>query len=35
MFKKEVLPISFEKEYTDIRYVLRALNDTLVFLLEQ
>ena len=35
MFQKETIPISFKEEYTDIRYVLRALNDTLLFLVKQ
>ena len=35
MFQKETLPVSFEEEYKDIHYALRAFNDTLVFLVEQ
>ena len=32
MFQKETIPISFGEKYTYIRYVFRALNSTLVFL---
>ena len=31
MFQKEAIPISFGEEYKYIRYVFRALNNTLVF----
>ena len=35
MFQKETISVSFKEEYTYIRYALRALNDTLIFLVEQ
>ena len=35
MFEKETIPVSFKEEYTNIRYALRARNDTFVFLVEQ
>ena len=35
MFQKETIPISFEEEYSDIRYAFRAHNDTLVFPMKQ
>ena len=34
MFQKETIPVSFEEEYKNISYVLKALNDSLVFLVE-
>ena len=34
MFQKETIPISFGEKYKNIHYALRALNDTLVFLVE-
>ena len=30
-----MIPISFGEKYNNIRYALRALNDTFVFLVEQ
>ena len=35
MFQKETIPVNFKEEYTKIKYVFRALNDTFVFLVEQ
>ena len=35
MFQKETFPVSLGEEYKDISYVFRALNDTLVFLVQQ
>ena len=35
MFQKEALPVSFGEKYSNINYALRALNNTLVFLVQQ
>ena len=34
MFQKETTPVNFEEEYINISYMFRALNDTLVFLVQ-
>ena len=35
MFQKETLSIDLGEIYTNIHYVFRALNDTLVFMVDQ
>ena len=35
MFHKETIPVSFNEEYKEMNIALRALNDTLVFLVKR
>ena len=34
MLQKETIPVSLGEKYKNIKYVFRAINDTLVFLVQ-